>query len=407
MPEPSTTADTLLADLTVLDFTHHIAGPYATKHFADYGANVIKVERPTSGDGARRLGPFAGDQPHLEKSGLFLYLNTNKRSLTLDLTTPQGRDIALGLARTADLVVENFRPGVVERLGLGYATLAAANPALVMVSLSNFGQTGPYRDDRGTEMTLYAMGGEMYALGQPDRSPVNQYPFATLVQAGAAAALAAMGGLAKSAVSGVGTWADVSIMEAQAASQDRRVATLVAYQFSGLVSGRVLSWGMGYPVGVYPCADGYIEITGAYQWDRVVRMLGNPDQFADPKWRAPTAAMDPALQAEFEAFFYPWLLERTKLDIWKAAQAAHVLCGPLYTMEDVADDPVLTSRGLWAEVDHPAMGRVKLPGRPFITDPPWSLRRPAPLLGQHTDEILGEIGYTAEDIAGLRAEGVV
>jgi crotonobetainyl-CoA:carnitine CoA-transferase CaiB-like acyl-CoA transferase len=136
-------------------------------------------------------------------------------------------------------------------------------------------------------------------------------------------------------------------------------------------------------------------------------MLGYPEALAGDRWLAPTAGADSALQMEFEAFFYPWLLERTKFEIWEAAQAAHVLCGPLLTMEDVADDPVLASRGLWADVEHPDMGRVRIPGRPFITDPPWSLRRPAPRLGQHTDEVLAEAGYTPEAIAGLRAEGVI
>ncbi len=396
-----------LAGLRVLDFTHYVAGPYATKLLGDYGADVIKIERPEGGDPARRLGPFKDDDPQIEKSGLFLYLNNNKRSLTLNLKTERGWQIAQDLARRSDIVVENFRPGVMDRLGLDYETMAAANPAIVMVSLSNFGQDGPYRDDRASPLILFAMGGEMYSLGGPDRPPVNQYPMATLVQAGAMASVAAMAGLAAATANGEGTHADVSIFETHLSSQDRRVPALVAYQFSGLVSERVGSGSLGYPIGVYPCADGYIEIAGASHWDRVVHMLGDPPALLDPKWKAPDAPVDLDLKTEFESIFYPWLLERTKLEVWEAAQHHRVLCGPLLSMEDVAANPAFRKRDFWTNVEHAVMGEVEMPGRPFIMETPWELRRPAPLLGEHTAEILGELGYSPDGVVGLRQQGVV
>ena len=157
--------DMALSDIRVLDLTHGIAGPYATKMLADYGADVIKVERPDGGDFARRLGPFPNDTPHPEKSGLFLMLNINKRGVTLNLKTAAGRRMLLELAQQADVLIESFAPRVMPALGLSHETLAEANPSLVVVSISNFGQTGPYRDFKASEMVLYGMGGAMHSRG--------------------------------------------------------------------------------------------------------------------------------------------------------------------------------------------------------------------------------------------------
>ena len=162
-----------LQDVKVVDLTHHIAGPYCTKLLADFGADVIKVERPDGGDSARRLGPFPGDTPHPEKSGLFLYLNTNKRGITLNLKDPQGRSSLLELVRDADVLVENFSPRVMPSLGLDYETLAGVNPGLIMTSISSFGQSGRYRDYRATELVLYALGGMAYITGEYHREPVK------------------------------------------------------------------------------------------------------------------------------------------------------------------------------------------------------------------------------------------
>lgn len=392
-------ADGALSDLRVLDFTHYIVGPYGTKLLADYGADVIKIERPGTGDPARSLGPFPDDKPDIEKSGLFFYLNTNKRSVALDLKSAAGREAALALARDADVVVESFRPGVMASLGLGYDDLRAVNPDVLLVSVSNFGQDGPCRDWRATPLVLFGMGGEMYSLGQPDRPPINQYPMATLVQSGAAVALAALAGVTNARETGEPDWADVSIFETQLGSQDRRIPSLVAYTFSGLVSQRVGNQSLGYPVGVYPCADGYVELTGAAHWDHVVHMLGDPPALLDPKWKRPDAPISVELKTEFEEILYPWLLERTKLEVWRAAQEARVLCGPLFTIEDLFNDENFRERGLWTEVAHPVLGTVQMPGRPFLMDDGWWLRRPAPLLGEHTGDVMAEAGWDRARIA--------
>ncbi len=223
-----------LNDLRVIDLTHGIAGPYATKLMADFGADVIKVERPDGGDFARTLGPFPQDVPHPEKSGIFLFLNTNKRGVTLDLKTPEGVQALKELVKDADILVESFRPGVMERLGLGYAALEKINPNLVMTSVSNFGQTGPYRDYLGSELVLFAMGNRMHAAGLPDRHPLKLGGNHVQYQAGNAATMATIFAWYAQKYRGMGgQHIDLSIFESQMGSINYRLLGLVQYQYNG------------------------------------------------------------------------------------------------------------------------------------------------------------------------------
>ena len=404
-----------LTGLKVLDFTHYVAGPYCAKLLADYGADVIKVE-PPAGDGARRVGPFPGDAPHPEKSGLFLHLNTNKRSIVIDLKQPGAGEIVSRLALWADVVVENFRPGVAGRLGIGYETLAAVNPQLIYTSISNFGQTGPYRDYRGSEIVFYGMGGEMHSTGLADREPLKLGGNVGLYQAGAVAAVATMGAtlagsFAPDAGDAPGQHIDVSILETQLGSVDRRQSALLAHQYTGELSRRPPSASSGgYPNAVYPTADGYLQINGSRMyWPRTVAMLGNPSELNTERWQDPAAQGNPAMQEEFESeHFLPWLLERANAAAWQAAQESHVLSGPINTMADIDVDPSFNSRGVFTEADHPAAGPLRYPGRPFIMNQsPWQLRRTAPLLGQHTAEVLAELGYDDAAIENLANSGIV
>ena len=402
-----------LSNFRVLDFTHYISGPYCTKLLADYGAHVVKVERVGSGDGARRLGPFPKDEPHIEKSGTFLHLNTNKRSITLDLKSDEGHEIAKSLASRVDAVVESFRPGTMDRLGLGYEELREINPALVMTSISNFGQTGPYRDWRGSEIIFYGMGGELNSTGVAEREPLKLGGTVGLYQAGTMAAYATLGALMAAQDEGIGQHVDISLMEVQAGSIDRRMSMLLAYQYNGEISRRTplgtASGAGGYPAGVYPCADGYFQITGgATYFGRVREMMGNPPELEGDEWLTQEAQVDDEKAGLFDAVFYPWLLDRTKYEVWEQAQASRVLSGPLNTMEDLLQDQVFHQRQVFAEVDHPVAGRYTYPGRPFIMSAsPWSVRQPAPLLGQHTDEILQELEMGADEIGPLRERKIV
>ena len=390
-----------LDDITVLDLTHHIAGPYATKLFADFGANVIKIEKP-GGDITRALGPFKGGVPHPEKSGLFFYINSNKRSVVLDLKTSAGREALAALAGHADLVIESFAPGVIDRLGIGYDFFHAINPELPLISVSNFGQSGPYRDYQATELVMYGFMGEMYSMGLNEREPVKMAGTAAMFESGASIAVAMMGALFSSKRHGVGQHVDISIAETQAGGVDRRHATTIAYQFSGRKTVRAASSAGGMPQGIYPVADGYIDFTNAGLYpDRVAEMLNHAEWLDDPRFIDPLQRMDPYVIEEWNIHFLQWCLERTKREAWAEARRAKVLCAPLFTMQDMFEDDHFRDRGFWQSVDHPDLGSVEIPGRPFIMGKGgWEMRRPAPRLGQHSEEVLREAGL---DDAAIQA----
>ena len=198
-------------------------------------------------------------------------------------------------------------------------------------------------------------------------------------------------------------------METQVGSIDRRMTALIAYQYTGETSSREHYGGGGYPYGVFPCEDGYFAIAGGgVYFPRVVRMLGSPESLQDPKWYTPEAQSDPELKEEFDQIFFPWILSRSKQQAWEAAQKARVLSGPLNTVEDLANEPFFNKRGAFAQVDHSQTGLLKQPGRPFImSETPWTLQGPAPLLGQHNKEVLADLGYTPEDIISLRQLGAI
>ncbi len=389
-----------LDNVRILDLTQHIAGPYATKLFADFGVDVIKIERP-GGDIARRLGPFKGGAKHPERSGTFFYLNCNKRSVVLDLTRPEGRDALAALAKTADLVVESFAPGKLDALGVGYDFFKALKPEAPVISISNFGQTGPYRDYALNDLTLYAFAGEMYSMGETDREPVKMAGTAALFESGSAIAVGAIGALFASKRHGIGQHVDISLAETHFGGVDRRHATGIAFQFSGRKTIRLASHGGGMPQGIYPCADGYVDFTNAgLRPDRVAEMLNHADWLNDPRYSDPMQRMNPVVIEEWNGNFIGWCIERTKREIWEEARRAKVMCGPMFTMEDLFIDEAFRNRGFWSKTDHAELGEVTIPGRPLRMERGgWELRRAAPLLGQHTKEVLSEVGLSADTIA--------
>jgi crotonobetainyl-CoA:carnitine CoA-transferase CaiB-like acyl-CoA transferase len=407
-------APTALGGVRVLDLTHYIAGPYCTKLFADAGADVIKVERPDGGDPARRIGPFLHDEPGLERSGLFLHLNTNKRSITLNLKSETGRKIVLDLARDCDILVENFAPDLLPSVGLTYEAFEGVNPRIVMTSLSNFGQTGPYRNYKMSEITAYALGGTMQNTGLADREPLKLGLTVEQFFAGMVSATATMGAYIERLNSGSGQHVDLSIMEIMVGNQDRAVQGHMMYRYIG-PGERARAGGPGagrniLPTGVYPTADGYVQFFSLQpHWDRICRMIGREDLIDDPYFTDPkNFTGNPDVKAEFDAILLEWLLVRTKREVMERSQECGYPCGAINSMDDVFSDPHLASRGFFAQIDHPATGVLTYPGAPYkMTETPWRAGR-APLLGEHTFSILQEqLGYSAEDVARLKEQGAV
>ena len=399
----------VLSDVRVLDLTHYVAGPYCTKLLADYGADVIKVERPGTGDGARRMGPFPDDDPHPEKSGLFLHLNTNKKGITLNLKTRTGIDIFKDLVKDVDILVENFEPRVMPGLGLDYEALEKINPRLVMTSISNFGQTGPYRDYKATELIIFAMGPHMITEGSPGREPLRFPGYKAQYLAGTHAATATMGALFGSRATGAGQQVDISIMECLCAPPEG-AARLMNYVFSGDNLERAGHRREGaYPYGYYRCKDGIILIYGIVPafWPRIAAWMGMPELLEDPRFSTPLAR--PLHHGDFDAILMPWLLEHTQQELVRSAQAHRIPVTPVYTIDEVLRDPQFNARGFFVKIEHPLAGKITYPGVPFkLPEASSQPQRPAPLLGQHNHEVFcGRLGYTAGELVRLSEGGVI
>ncbi len=398
-------ADTALSDVKVLDLTHYVAGPYCTKLLADYGADVIKVERPGSGDGARTMGPFPDDIPHPDRSGMFLYLNTNKRGITLDLKTASGVKILKELVKDANILVENFSPGVMERLGLGYETLEEVNPGLTMVSISNFGQTGPYKDFKASDIVLYGMGGVMYLSGAYEREPLHHGLTQAGYWGGEMGALAAMTGLYYQRETGTGQHADVSIQEAFAEGLLIRTTN---YSFLGAVLRRQPKGGGGIGEDVMPAADGYVApmLGGHSDWHTFATFMDIPELMEERFVNASTRVvygqeLNDLLKAKFSA--------QNKADILYSAQEWGFPFGMAQTTEDLHNCPQLAAREFFVDIECPGYGMLKIPGATFkMTETPFSIRRQAPKLGEHNQEVYGEkLGLGLKELVLLRERGVI
>lgn len=395
-----------LSDVRVLDLTSYIAGPYCTKLLADYGADVIKVEELGEGDPARRLSPFLNDEPDPEKSGLFFYLNTNKRGVTLNLKSETGKRIVKELVKYVDVLIESFSPGVTQSLGLGYDILKKIKPMLVMTSISDFGQTGPYRDFKGSELIYQGFGGPMYLRGTSDRAPLkvagNVYQYQTGVLAAAATMFALLGVNAR----GHGDHVDVSGVRLALTGIDTKAMMMSAYQYGGHLYPREESGS-----GPHVCKDGYVggfdgtaaSITYFHGWARMMEL----DAKQREEWGR--YATDKEKMAEFsEKFLRPWLLEHTQEEIVEKAQAAGLYATPYHTIKSLLNDAHYRERGFWADIEHPAMGKCTCPGAPFrIGKDSWQVRMPAPLLGQHNEEVYSDLGYTKNDLVQLKQAGVI
>jgi formyl-CoA transferase/CoA:oxalate CoA-transferase len=400
-----------LEGIRVIDLTTGVAGPHCTKLLADFGADVIKIE-PAAGDPTRNVPPFAGDIPHPERSLLFLHLNTNKRSVTIDPETEDGLDLLLGLVERADVIVEDFDPSGAAELGLGYEQLSADRPELVYASITPWGQNGPYVDlgFRASDIVLQGMGGPVTQTGSPEREPLKLGGSLAMMQAGLVAAWGVAMTMLRVEAGGEGDHIDVSIYETQMGTRDRRTTSLTAYAYQGTNSARRGLGGIALAAGAQPCSDGFVNITAiGPKIDQFVAMIGRDDLVGDPRLRQPPLSLDPAFVEEIQVAYLGWSMARTKREALIEAQSHGLLSGVINTPADLLDDPTFRARGVWEEIDHPVAGRFEYPGRPLIMyETPRQHPERAPLLGEHTVEVLTELlELSAEELPLLKGVGAI
>jgi crotonobetainyl-CoA:carnitine CoA-transferase CaiB-like acyl-CoA transferase len=380
-----------LAGLRVLECGGLVAAAYASKLLADLGADVVKIE-PPQGDPTRRHGPFAGGAPHPDRSGLFLYLNTNKRSVVLDLATASGRARFADLAGHADLLVHNVAPPAMAAHGLEYASLAERNPRLVMTSIAPFGLDGPKRDWAATDLTLWNAGGIAYLNGSPDAEdlpPLAPFGQQAQFQGALSAATASLGALFARLRSGRGQHVVVSIQESLAAMLE---LTFEYWPYTGLVASR-LGRKPIQPLDFLECQDGWIFIccVEEHQWQEFVRMIGSPD-WAELEIFADRLSRGVNWDA-LKIFLQEWASSQRVQDVYHAAQKRRIPFAPVSTMGDLLASEHLKTRGFFAVLQPPGSDPVTVPGAPYrFSATPWTIRRPAPRLGEHTDEVLAGLG---------------
>ena len=390
-----------LKGVKVLDLTQIMAGPMCTLLLADMGADVIKVERPGSGDDTRRMGSrVAGGF-----AAGFLALNRNKRSIALDLRAAAGKAVFRRLGETADIVVENFRPGVMERLGLGYAALAEINPRLIYASISGFGGTGPYRSRGGFDLVAQGMSGLMSVTGFPGGPPAKVGVPITDIGAGSFAAFGILAAYIHAQRTGQGQQVDASLLEAGIAYT---VWESSEYFASGEIPGPLGSaHRVNAPYQALRTRDGYINIGAASQptWEQFCRAIGQEQLIEDARYREPNDRK--ARETELAALLESILTQRTTAYWLERLEAAGVVAGPIYDMAQVYADEQTLAREMLVTLEDPELGTLRNIGTPVkLSATPGSIRRRGPALGEHTRDILLEHGYTDAEVDELVAAGV-
>lgn len=399
-----------LEGIRILDLTRIFSGPYCAMLFADMGAEVIKIE-PPGGEIIRDNPPMVkegeGGPDDRSRSGYFLTLNRNKYGITLNLKHPKGVGIFKELVKVGDVVLENYAPGVMKRLGIDYPVLREINPRIIMCSISGFGQWGPYSERIAFDVTSQAMSGLMSITGYPDSPPTRVGTSLGDVNASVHAAFAIMAALWQREKSGVGQYIDCSMQEAMVS----------------ILEGAIVRWTIGKelltpigshnphdaPMGAYKCKDGYIIIAtvGDEHWHRFCRAIGRPEWASDPGYRTKRQRWEKKLILAEE--IEKWTANYTVKEAGEILDRERVANSPILNIQQVVDDPHLNARGYFVEVEHPIIGKAKIPGIPFkFSETPGEVERPSPLVGEHNELILGKyLGISSAEVKQLKEEGAL
>jgi benzylsuccinate CoA-transferase BbsE subunit len=409
----SASAPAALEGLRVLDLSGAM-GNYAGKLFADMGADVILVE-PPGGTELRSEPPFVGDVAGLERSLNFAYQNTSKRGVCLDVDTASGQRLFRELAARADLVIESFAPGWMDERGLGYAALAQAHPEIVVASITPFGQTGPYAQMAATDLVGLAMGGLLYMGGYRDLAPTQAHGDQAFKCAAMYGAVAAMLAITEAELTGQGQHVDVSMQESVSLALENAAQT---FDLEGVVRMRPLAEQRFAGYGLFECKDGYIYLgsrgignspawSRSLQWFKDESMQGVERLFG-PEWSDLDYLKSAEARDVFGELFMNWSRRHTKAWLYSEGQKRLIPLAPVSTPADLLENPQLQARGHFVEFTHPLLKQAaKMPGAPYVMSvTPWQVRRPAPMLGQHTVEVLGEIGIAPDEVARLISMGV-
>jgi len=401
-------AEGAFTGVKVIEVCNNIAGPYCTKMMADLGAEVIKVEKPGSGDEARTRGPFPDDVPHPERSALFLYLNTNKLGVTLNIESIKGKDIFKKLVKDADLLVEDNPPGFMAELGLSYEALKELNPRLIMTSITPFGQTGPHKDYKAYPLNSFHSGGEGFLTPAgnpyPDRPPLKMGRYVGEYEVGIQAAVATSMAIYYQMATGVGQYIDVSKQQALMAIS---LLDLMVFPTSGMMPTR--STRMSPEAGLMPCKDGYLQLDmhEELQWQQLAKLMGNPEWAQSGIYKSRDARQGNA--SEIREHLKEWTSTWAKEELYHAAQKQRIPAAAYYTAEEVMNSAQLRSRGFFAEIDHPQAGKLEYPSAPYrFSKTPWQGSSPAPLLGEHNEDIYSQrLGYDKLELVRLEGLGVI
>jgi crotonobetainyl-CoA:carnitine CoA-transferase CaiB-like acyl-CoA transferase len=399
-----------LKDIRVLDLSRILAGPYCTMMLGDLGADVIKVERPGRGDDSRGWGPpFVGAPygPYAGESAYFMAANRNKRSITVNLKSPEGLEIVHRLARVSDVLVENFRTGVLDRMGLGYADMWALNPRLVYCSISGYGRTGPWAERPGYDFVIQAEGGMMGITGPEEGPPYRVGVPIVDITAGMCAATAVLAALHARTHTGEGQLVDVSLLNTQAA--------LLSNVASNYLVGGAKPRRLGNahpnitPYEAFRARDRWFAMAAANerQWALVCDVIGQPELKDDARFT--TNSLRVSHRAELRAVLNDAFAARDAEEWLTRLREAGLPCGPINTVPDVFAHPQAEARNLALEAQHPTAGQVRLTGFPYLlSGTPAEIRHPPPLLGQHTEQVLKELlAYSDAEVSALREQGAI